>query len=52
MERPDLLKSGSEETQAGDDRADAVIAADDTGLVGGEHDIVDAEIESALEELG
>jgi len=34
-----------------EDRADAVVAADDTGLVGGEQEIVNAEIEHALAEL-
>ena len=34
-----------------DERADAVIAADDTGIVSGEHEIVNAEIEQALAQL-
>jgi hypothetical protein len=33
-----------------DDRADAIIAADDTGLLGGEQEIVNAEIDEALQQ--
>lgn len=39
----------AKEALSDEDRAEAVIDADDTGILGGERDIVNAEIERALE---
>jgi hypothetical protein len=49
MERPDDTKPATGEL-TDEDRAEAVVAADDTGLLGGEQEIVNAEIAKALEE--
>lgn len=49
MERPDSveIEPAKDDDEA---RADAVISADDTGMLGDEQAIVSAEIEKALEE--
>jgi len=45
---PDPVTPNDELTD--EDRADAVVAADDTGLLSGEQEIVSAEIEQALQQ--
>ncbi|HEY8320494.1 MAG TPA: hypothetical protein VIG46_01710 [Candidatus Baltobacteraceae bacterium] len=45
---PDPIAPADELTD--EDRADAVVAADDTGMLGGEQEIVNAEIEQALQQ--